>query len=423
MDVRSNMLLLRVFMAFSFCALWIRADVVTDWNMLMIEAIRVDNSAPPLGSRNLAILHTAMYDAVNSIEPTHAPYKFKLEATPGASPEAAAAGAAYAICKSLYRSFNARAHALFSQFHARSIHDARYTNGIAVGNRIAELTLRSRENDGANTQVPYIPSTEPGQWRRTPPTFRAPLSPHWGRLKPFGIRAVDPFMPPPPPSLESPEYAEAVNELKALGGKKSSLRSDEQAEIATFWSDFNYTSTPPGHWQSIAQEIVQERQISLSDSARLFALLSIAQADSAIVCWEAKYRYNFWRPVTAIQRADQDNNDRTERDTAWIPLLDTPPFPSYVSGHSIFSKASAEILTRFFGKDEMEFDAKSDSMPGVVRKFQSFASCADEIGTSRVYGGIHFGFDNVQGKECGRKIGQYIAENLLLPVKVSLPVR
>ena len=221
-------------------------------------------------------------------------------------------------------------------------------------------------------------------------------------------------MPPPPPALDSAEYAEAFNQVKATGGKASTVRTPEQTQIAIFWSDFSYTAMPPGHWHEIATTIASDRKNTLAENARLFALLSMAQADAAIVCWEAKFRYNLWRPVTAIRRADQDDNPLTEVDAAWDHLLAAPPFPGYTSGHSAFSKASAEVLAFFCGTDAITFVAGSDALPGVFRTFHSLSACADEVGLSRIYGGIHFMFDNVNGKSSGLLIGNFVCANFLL---------
>lgn len=392
-----------------------RADVVLDWNAVMIAAIHVDNSGPTLSSRNLAILHTAMYDAVNSILKTHQPYRFEVEAPLETSVEAAVVAAGYDVMKALYQSFGAQADDLYETWLASAPADAALTNGLALGRQVADLVLQARGADGASTEVPYIPSDLPGQWRRTPPFFRPPLTPHWRYVQTFCLPELEPFLPPPPPPLASARYAEDLNEVKAIGGKGSRIRTAEQSQIATFWSDFSYTAMPPGHWHEIAATIARDRHTSLAENARLFALISMAQADGAIACWESKYRYNFWRPVTAIQRADEDGNDRTEPDKGWDHFLAAPPFPSYTSGHSTFSKASAEVLTAFFGTDAIRFLARSDSLPGVFREFTSLAACADEVGMSRVYGGIHYMFDNVAGKQCGQAVGRYVSANYLLP--------
>ncbi len=390
------------------------ADAILDWNALMIDAIRVDNSGPTLSSRNLAILHTAMYDAVNSVLRTHQPYRWQLSSPPGTSPEAAAVGAAHVVMKTLYPSFGAPADDLFSTYVAGTGSSESLTNGVTLGIQVAQQTIESREADGSQTDVPYIPSDAPGQWRRTPPFFRPPLTPQWRYVTPFCLPDLESFLPPPPPALDSPEYAEAFNQVKAIGSKTSSVRTLEQSQIAVFWSDFSYTSMPPGHWDRIAATIARDRNNSLAENARLFALIGLAQADGAIVCWEIKYRYNFWRPVTAIQQAVADNNPLTEADPNWEQDLPSPPFPGYTSGHSTFSKASGQVLTHFYGTDAISFTASSDSLPGVFRKFDSLSACVNEVGMSRIYGGFHFMFDNVQGKATGQRIGDYVSANFLL---------
>ena len=398
--------------AFAFT---VRADVILDWNALALDCIRNDNTGPTLSTRNLAILHTAMYDAVNTVTRTHQPYRFQLNAPTNASTEAAAVAAGYEVITDLYPSFAPWADDLYDAWFAAVTHNAALTNGLNLGSTVGLLTLDSRGDDGASTEVPYIPSSAPGQWQRTPPLFRPPVTPHWRYVDPFCLPDIQPFVPGPPPALNSPEYAAALNEVKALGGKTNTVRTAEQSQIAIFWSDFSYTAMPPGHWHEIAASIAQSRTNTLAQNARLFALISVAQADAAIVCWEAKYRYNLWRPITAIQRADEDGNAATEKDAAWNHFLAAPPFPAYTSGHSTFSKASAEVLAHFYGTDLIAFSATSDSLPGVVRSFTSLAACADEVGLSRIYGGIHYSFDNIAGKTSGQKIGDYVSANYLLP--------
>lgn len=392
-----------------------QADVVLDWNALMLDAIRVDNTGPTLSSRNLAILHTAVYDAVNSVLRTHQPYRFLEDVEPRTSPEAAAAAAAYTVALALYPPFQARSDELYQTFVASQPATPGLTNGLNLGLKIAQRTLESRQSDGANTQVPYIPSAEPGQWRRTAPFFRPPLDPHWRYVKTFCVGSTEPFVPGPPPAMDSADYAAAYNEVKALGSKTSTVRTAEQSQIAVFWSDFSYTAMPPGHWHEIAATIARDRGLALAETARLFALVSVAQADAAIVCWETKYRYNLWRPITAIQRGSEDGNDATEADAGWNHYLNSPPFPAYTSGHSTFSKSSSIVLTRFLGTDAVNFSARSDSLPGVFRNFTSLAACADEVGMSRIYGGIHYAFDNVEGKRCGALVGEFVMRNFLLP--------
>jgi hypothetical protein len=387
------------------------------WDDQMMAAIRLDNSSPNLSSRNLAILHVAIYDAVNSIRPTHRPYRFKLPVEADTSPEAAAAGAGHAVMLALYPNIAPKTEQQFQAFLRENAPTAALTNGLALGRQAARLVLEDRKDDGIAAEVHYVPSSQPGQWRRTPPYFRPPLAPHWGKIRLFALPEKETFLPPPPPALDSPEYAEALNEVKAIGARKSAVRTEEQKQIAIFWSDFSYTAMPPGHWHEIAASICRDKNLPLAETARLFALLSIAQADAAIICWETKFRHNLWRPVTAIQRADEDGNAATTSDPKWDHLLPAPPFPAYTSGHSMFSKASAQVLTRFFGTDAVRFAAKSDSLPGVERHFASLSACADEVGLSRIYGGIHFAFDNIQGKASGQRIGDYVAQHALLPIQ------
>lgn len=397
-----------------------RGDVLLDWNALMIDGIRTDNSGPTLSTRNLTLLHVAIHDAVQSIVRTHQPYGIRVPVAGEASVEAAAASAGYEITSVLYPSMRARTEDLWRLQRTMAGDTSAATNGIAVGREAARWLLTSRAADGSQTEVPYIPSDLAGQWRRTPPFFRPPLTPHWRHVIPFCLPGLESFMPPPPPALDSVEYAEALNEVKAIGAMNSTVRTAEQGLIARFWSDFSYTSMPPGHWHLIAATIARDQGNTLVENARLFALLSMAQADAAILCWEVKFRHNLWRPVTAIHRADEDGNPLTEADPAWEQYLPSPPFPAYTSGHSTFSAASARVLTHFYGTDGLTFVATSDTLPGEFRTFHSLAACADEVGMSRIYGGFHFQFDNVWGKDGGRRIGDYVSAHFLLP-EAELP--
>ncbi len=392
------------------------SNPILDWNTAMMDAVRLDNSAPTLSSRNLAILHTAIYDAVNSIIRTHQPYRFQADAPPGTSVTAAIAAAGHDVMAALYPPVAARADSLFEDQLSPLPATAATTNGIALGRTLARQALESRQADGANTQVPYVPGDAPGRWRRTPPFFRPPTDPHWRLVKPFAIPSLEPFIPPTPPSLDSAEYAAALNEVKSIGSAGSTVRTPEQAQVAAYWSDFSYTAMPPGHWHEIAATIAHDRNPSVPDTARLLALLSLAQADAAIVCWEAKYRFDTWRPVTAIRRAAEDGNPATEPDPEWNHFLASPPFPEYPSGHSTFSAASAVVLSRFFGTDAITFTTRSDSLPGVFRRFGSLSACADEVGMSRIYGGIHFQFANREGKRSGAKVADHVCDNWLLPL-------
>jgi hypothetical protein len=213
--------------------------------------------------------------------------------------------------------------------------------------------------------------------------------------------------------LQSRRYAEDFNQVKELGSANSTTRTADQAETARFWADFSYTATPPGHWNEIAAKVAVARNLSLIESARLFALLNITLADAAIVCWESKYVYDFWRPITAIRMADDDDNPATVADPNWNSLLNAPPFPEYTSGHSTFSQAAAVVLANFFRSDEISFTVGNDTLPGVARSYPNFSAAADESGMSRIYGGIHFFSANRDGKACGAALANYVTRFFL----------
>jgi membrane-associated phospholipid phosphatase len=229
------------------------------------------------------------------------------------------------------------------------------------------------------------------------------------------MRSGEQFRPPPPPALSSAGYVTSFQEVKALGAAASTTRTPEQTQIALFWADGDGTVTPPGHWNRIAQAVAVARGNSLAGNARLFALLNIALADAAVVAWDCKYKYDLWRPVTAIRCADLTGNPDTAVDPDWTPLIKTPPFPSYTSGHSTFSSAAAAVLANFFGTDALPFATTSEDLPGVTRSFGRFSAAAEEAGMSRIYGGIHWSFDNSAGLTSGRDLGDYVSRHFLLP--------
>lgn len=219
------------------------------------------------------------------------------------------------------------------------------------------------------------------------------------------------FRPSPPPALDGAEYAAAYNEVKAVGGRVSTVRTEDQTALAEFWSDVPGTTfTPPGHWNQIAQDASLKGGLGLLGNARLFAILDAALADAGICCWDAKYAYNLWRPVTAIRRGDADGNAETTADPSWTPLWGTPNFPAYTSGHSTFSGAAQVALESVFGESFAFRDAGDPSLGLEARQFDSFAQAAEEAGMSRVFGGIHFRFDNVLGLENGRTVARLVVD-------------
>jgi hypothetical protein len=232
-------------------------------------------------------------------------------------------------------------------------------------------------------------------------------------VTPFAMTSGSQFRPPGPPALDSAQYAQELNYVKEIGKVDSLTRTPDQTALAAFWSDIGGTITPPGHWNQIAEEASALAGTSLEDSARLFALLDISEADAAIACWDAKYAYNFWRPVTAIRQADTDNNPNTTADPQWTPLWQTPAFPEYMSGHSTFSGAADAVLTSVFGSD-FGFADKGDQSINSLRTFDNFSQAADEAGMSRLYGGIHFMSGNLDGLSSGRSLGNYVVQNFLV---------
>jgi membrane-associated phospholipid phosphatase len=264
--------------------------------------------------------------------------------------------------------------------------------------------------------VVYTPGVGPGYWRPTPPAFAPALLPQWGDVAPFGVKQADKYVPKAPPALSSRKYAEEVAEVQEIGSATSTTRTADQTVIARFWANGGGTATPPGHWNQITRTVIFNSGLGLGEEARLFALLNVALADAAIVSWQTKYEYNYWRPVAAIREADTDGNAATIADPTWTPLLVTPPFPEYTSGHSTFSGAAAAVLAGYFGTDNIAFTTESDDAPGIIRSYPSFSAAAAESGQSRIYGGIHFQSGNRFGLSSGKKVGKYVAKKLLRSV-------
>jgi hypothetical protein len=384
-----------------------RADVVTDWNNAALDAIRAGNTTPPIASRRLAILHVSIYDAVNGIARTHETYLVPSAVPASASRPAAASAAAH---QALVNLFPANASS-FDALHAAilaGIPDSPYKRtGIVWGEFVANQILAARANDGSDAVVLPPVGSGPGVWVPTPPAFLPYLLPQWGFVVPFGMSRSSQFRPPGPPSLDSQQYAADYEEVKQLGALVGSTRTDEQTEIALFWADGAGTETPPGHWNSIAQIIGETQGNTLEKNARLFALLNIAMADAAICSWDAKYTFNFWRPVTAIAFAEPQLN--------WMSFIVTPPFPDYTSGHSTFSAAAATVLPLFYGTEDLPFTTGSDFLPGVFRSFSTCLDAADEAAASRIYGGIHFRSASEDGLQAGASIGEWTVTHYLQP--------
>jgi membrane-associated phospholipid phosphatase len=417
-----------------------RGDAVAAWNAALLETIRESTSPsttvpgllikppPPMVARSLAMVHGALFEAINAVDQQY--QGTLLDATPRASASAIAAGAtaAHRVAASLYDS--AHAMTLWDQTLAEIMatvpEGVSKTLGIELGNQAADAMLAQRANDGSSAPEAYTPGTAPGQWRPSAPGYSPATLPQWPAVTPFAISSGSQFRPASPPPLNSPDYAVAVDEVQRLGSLDSTERSVDQTNIAKFWADAGGTSTPPGHWNQIAIDVGLDQRLPLLENARMMALLNYALADAGLASWDAKYAYNMWRPIDAIRLADSDGNPHTSSVASWTPLLNTPSFPTYTSGHSTFSAAAATVLSDLFG-DNFAFSTRADrGSSGVwppsddiaslaVREFTSFQQAAEEAGLSRVYGGIHFRFDNTAGQEAGRQVGQWVIDSLLAP--------
>ena len=398
------------------------SDPVLAWNSILLDSVRAEKTPPPYAARDMAIVHIAIYDAVNAIDGGYEGYLTQRNGPNGGSDVAAAAQAAHDALVALYPDRAAIFDSALSSSLAVVPDGAAEKKGIALGRDSAKHILDARENDGADDAVSYTPGTGPDDWQPTPPGFAPALLPQWPDVTPFALDSGDQFRPPPPPSITSDEFTAAFNRVKQLGSIDSTVRTADQTQIALFWADGAGTATPPGHWNVIAQDVAQAKHNSLAQNARLFALLNIALADAGIVSWDAKYTYNFCRPITAIRNADQDGNPATSSDPSWTPLIVTPPFPSYTSGHSTFSAAAAAVLAGFFGTDQITFTTGSENPAAAPRIFSSFSQAAAEAGISRIYGGIHWDFDNTQGLASGKLVGQYVLSHFLQPdAQVHMP--
>jgi len=392
-----------------------RADVITDWSTVLLDTLKSTSANPPRASRAIAMVEVAMFEAVNGIDGTYERYHVTGNPARGASPVAAAATAAHEVLSSLYPSripvFDAQLAASLSGIPALPLE-----RGVAWGHTCASDMLALRSNDNSALVVPYAPLGGAGYWIPTPPAFLPALLPNWPQVTPFSMTSGAQFRAAPPPAMDSSEYAAAFAEIFALGRNDSVARTADQTQIALFWADGGGTVTPPGHWIRIATSVAAAQQNKLSTNARLFALLGLGMADAAISSWDSKFAHNFCRPVTAVRTADADGNPATTQDAAWTPLIVTPPFPSYTSGHSTFSSTAAGILARVFHTDDIAFSATSDGLAGVTRSYSSFSAAAAEAGQSRIYGGIHWQFDNQAALHAGAQLAGHIYEHFLVRV-------
>jgi len=398
-------------------------NCVLFWNEQLMDVTRLSRNPPPIAALHMAAFHAAIFDAVNGITHTHQPWLVTEPAPAGADMDAAVAGAAHAVLVKYWSAAtNPRViEVAYEKALAAIPESAGKKTGIPWGEHVAELVVTKRTTSGFDKPIPgNYSSTEPGLWRETPPGFRPPTLPHMAKVAPYVMKSPEQFRAPPPPAVGSEEYAKEIAYTAKVGGRDGAERTEYETMSAPFWSDDLGSCTPPGHWNVIAQDLVRRHQLSVSETARLFALLDFAEADAGIACWDTKFFYRTWRPETAIREIDPKVNTFAKSVPEWIPLMMTPSFPSYVSGHSTFSSAGCKVLQDYFGTDDVEFTAKSDGLPGAVRTFKKLSACRDEIGMSRVFGGIHYQIDNVEGQKMGTAIAEYVMKTALQPLKPAV---
>ena len=417
------------------------SDVITNFNQALLQLFRQSGVDPELAAYAAAWMNVSAFDAINSAVGGYRPYAYKTKEAGHVSLNAAAAQAAHDALQALWFFKGQRPYisALLTYELSKIPNSVAKTNGIRLGKDAALAFSNSRKDDMAsmlacdgwnpptagnppnpcigNPPNPCIKAPQ-GCWVPTPPNFLPVDKPRWGELKTFAIPMTNFINPKGPPKLNSKEYASLFNEVKAIGKDNSLTRSSSQTALALFWSEQQSGQrTPPGSWISIAITLSKQHSLTLIQQSRLFALLSLAMADSGINAWKAKNIYNFWRPVTAIRLAADDENPDTSPDPNWNSLLPAPNFQAYYSGHSDFGWSAATVIKRFFGTDSLNFVVTSDSLPLQTLAYNSISRAASDNGIARVYLGVHFNNENVDASVSGKKIGNFVFENYLQPVK------
>jgi len=397
-------------------------DPVLEWDAIMNDTVLAGGTNPLVTTRVVALVSASVFDAVNGIRPRYAPLHVSPAAPGNASQRAAAVQAAYAMLIRIYPSQlatlttrrDASIAAISAVERARSVQA-----GMNWGQTVADGIWAWRLNDGlAPTPPPFLgvlgivgTPAAIGVWRPTPPLNASGAGPQFATMTPWVLQRPSQFRLPPPNALTSPEYAADYNELKVMGPYNGSARSADQSELALFWA-----GNTPLYWNRIAAQIATSHSLRLSQNAHLFAMLNVAMADAGIACWDGKYRYVFWRPITAIQAGDTDGNPATDPDPNWTPWLDffppgTPAHPEYPSGHSTVSGSAAFVLAAVFG-DATPFTVTSEVRPG-TRGFPSFSAATAEIANARVFGGIHYRTSCVRGNLLGQAVADYVRSHAM----------
>lgn len=394
--------------------------VVVEWNA-QLEAT-IPASAGPTLPRYYAMMHIAMFDAVNAIEGGYRSYSVDrytgpIPAARNASPDAAVAQAAHDVLVALLPAQTATFDAALAARLAK-IGPVRRELGAQVGREAARRILERRAGDGWSEPQTFTPPALPGTWQPTPPAFAPAAFAQAGDVKPFALPTPYYYLPRRPPALNSQEYADAVNEIKAIGGATSAVRTADQTVLARNWASIGYKELWSAQWNHVVRDTARFSGYSQIETARAFALVNIAMADGVHAAQASKYVYQMWRPVTAIQRANEDLNPATDADPTWMPLLPTPPYPSYMGNMACIGSASARMLMLVFGANEYNVKLTWTGLNGnanVTRDYSNFAAAAEDQAVSREYGGIHFHFDTTASQEVCPKIATYAFWNVLTP--------
>ena len=383
------------------------ADVVTDWNLKAGELVAEAKLGPPPANRVMAIVHAAVYEAVNAVTQRYRASRLQLDAAPGASLDAAVAAANHATLVKLMPSQQAAIDAAYNAALATIADGPAKTAGIALGQQAAAGILALRADDALSAVDTYRPQASAGAYVPT----ASPAATQWPQRTPWLMTSASQLRPGAPPALTSDAWARDLNEVKALGARTSARRSAEQTEIARFW-EFSLPSIYHGVVRSVAHAPGREP----TQNARLFAALTQAQDDAMIAVFDAKYHYNFWRPATAIRSADLDGNEATERDASWAPFIDYPMHPEYPSAHSILAGAAGAVLQAEIGAGAMPvLTTTSPSAKGATRRWASVGDFVQEVVNARVYQGVHYRFSADTGAAMGKRIGELAAAKVLRP--------
>jgi hypothetical protein len=388
------------------------ANVITDWDEKAIAAVAplvtVPSPSTPYGAyRMMGLVDIAMFDAVNSIDRRYRPYAVQLPANPSTSKEAAAAAAAATVLASIDAKTAGEIKAALANYLAPIADGAAKSDGIKLGEAIAAKVLEARANDGSEAADDYRPRTTPGVYVPTA-IMRGPM---WPKVKPFAIAKGSHFRPGPPIALKSKEWATDYNEIKDYGALNSTKRTAEQTETARFW-----LNTGPGAYHPFVRQLVTAKQMDVVDSARLMALAAIAINDALIAVLDAKFHYNFWRPMTAIRNGDIDGNPATNREATWRPIADTPLHPEYPCAHCILSGSVAGVVKAVFGADSIpEIAMTSPTAPGVTHRWTDMTSFTQEVANARIWSGFHYRFSTRVGTDMGIKIGEHVIQNVMQP--------